>query len=342
MIGERAMHDADVIQESLSTRVPASTSIASRWRKLKDVWRIAFVIYPSANKHRHAKRVRFVFRALSDFSTWRSWYGFLKTSPFDAITRYCPRLYEKPLRPYLHKDLTSAECHRVLREHYHFLRCYTPAELVSAILNNEPFILNQHSLGDLREPLIINFTYSKHMQQEGELTLSLGRPESVNTIKEHEWIASLTFVIRFGASGWEIFIGGVQGGRTPESKEDTKHATRVFHGLRPKHLLVYILREVAAAWGITRIYAIGNSVHCFMRHRYQDRISMMKSSYDELWNDVGGRPETNGFFLLPPTNTRRSLHTIPSRKRAQYLRRFALLDNIDSEIREKLTVKKNP
>ena len=113
-------------------------------------------------------------------------------------------------------------------------------------------------------------------------------------------------------------------------------------GLRPKHLLVYILREVAAAWGITRIYAIGNSAHCFMRHRYQDRISMMKSSYDELWNDAGGRPESNGFFWLPATNTRRSLHTIPSRKRAQYLRRFALLDNIDSEIREKLTVKKNP
>jgi len=69
---------------------------------------------------------------------------------------------------------------------------------------------------------------------------------------------------------------------------------------------------------------------------------MMKSSYDELWNDVGGQPAVNGFFLLPATNTRRSIDTVPSRKRAQYLRRFALLDDIDSEIREKLTVKKNP
>jgi len=106
--------------------------------------------------------------------------------------------------------------------------------------------------------------------------------------------------------------------------------------MRPKHLLVYLLREVAAAWGISRIYAVGNLAHCFMRRRYQGRISMMKSSYDELWHDVGGRPAADGFYSLSVENNRRPIHTVPSRKRAQYRRRFAMLDSIDKEIREKL------
>jgi uncharacterized protein VirK/YbjX len=330
--------DLDREQPTLQTR----TSIASRWRALKDVYGIARIIYPTVGNRRHIKRGRFFFRALYNFSIWQHWYGFLKSSPFGAVARYYPRLYEKPFRPYLHKDLTSTECHRVLREHYLFLQRHAPPALVSAILDNKPFILNAHSLGDLSEPLIVNFTYGKHMQQEGELTLSIGRPESVNTLKEHEWIASLTFVIQYGASGWEILIGGVQGGRTPESKEDAKLATRVFYGLRPKHFLVYILREVAAAWGITKIYAIGNAAHCFMRRRYQDRISMIKSSYDELWHDVGAQPAANGFYSLPVDNNRRPIHTVPSRKRAQYLRRFAMLDHIDKEIREKLAITKIP
>ena len=326
---------ADLEQPALQTR----TGIVSWWRALKDAYCISRIIYPTEGNRRHAKRVRFFLRALYNFSTWQHWYGFLRGSPFGAIARYYPRLYEKPFRPYLHKDLTSTECHRVLREHYLFLQRHAPDGLVRAILDNRPFILNQNSLADMSEPLIVNFTYGKHMQQEGELTLSIGRPESVGSFKEHEWIASLTFVIQYGASGWEILIGGVQGGRTLKSKEDAKLATRVFHGMRPKHYLIYILREVAATWGITRIYAIGNDAHCFRRRRYQDRLSLIKASYDDLWQDVGGQAAANGFYSLPVENNRRPIHTVPSRKRAQYLRRFAMLEHIDREIRDKLTPK---
>jgi uncharacterized protein len=211
--------------------------------------------------------------------------------------------------------------------------------LINAILENQPFLLNQASISGLREPLLINFTYSKHMQQEGELTLSLGPPDSLNTLKQHNWIASLTFVIRYNAAEWEMLIGGVQGGRTTEARQDAKRATHVFHGLRPKHLLVYLLREVAAAWGIGKIYAISDTAHCYMRRRYQDRMRSMKSSYDELWRDVGGQLAANGFYALPAANRRRPVDTIPSRKRAQYLRRFALLDSINGEIHDKLAVK---
>jgi len=225
------MRDADVMQELLFTMAQTSTSMVSRWRTLKDIFSITRIIDPIYSNHRHTIRTRFFFRALCNYSIWQNWHGFLKSSQFGAIAHNYPRLYEKPLRPYLHRDLTGSDCHRMLRQHYLFLQRHAPAELISAILSNEPFILNEYSLNDLSEPLLINFTYSKHMQQEGELTLSLGRPESVNTFKEHEWIASLTFVIHYGTSGWEILIGGVQGGRTDESKKDAKHAPQALAGV---------------------------------------------------------------------------------------------------------------
>lgn len=323
---------ADPQQPALQTR----ESVVLRWRAVRAIYAVARAIYPAGGKRILVKRLRFLVRALHSFSIWQHWYMFLQSSPFGAIARYYPRLYEKPFRPYLHMDLTHTECHRILREHYLFLRRQAPAGFVAAILGNKPFLLNEDSVDDLREPLILNLTYAKHMQQEGELTLSIGRPDSVYMHAEHQWIASLTFVVQYGAAGWEILIGGVQGGHAGKSKEDIKFATHVFHGLRPKHFLVYILREVAAAWGVSRIYAISDAAHCFMRRRYRDRVYKMKSSYDALWRDVGGRLAAHGFYLIPAGNPQRLIQTVPSRKRAQYLRRFAMLDSIKSEIHAKL------
>lgn len=325
-------HASDQQQPALQVRDDAIL----KWRALRDLYALSRAIYPSGSKHLVAKRVRFLARALWRFSPWQHWYGMLESSPFAPLARHYPRLYEKPLRPYLHRYLTHVERHRVLREHYLFMQRHTPAEFVQAMLADKPFLLNEHSCEELKDPLLINLTYAKHMPQEGELTLSLGRPHSVRAHFEHEWIASLTFVVQYGASGWEIFVGGIQGGHTSAGREDFCHATHVFYGFRPKYLLVYILREVASAWGINRIYAVSDAAHCFMRKRYRDRIHKMKSSYDEFWRDVGGQPAAHGFYLIPAANPKRLIQTVPSRKRAQYSRRYAMLDSIKGEIRDKL------
>lgn len=320
------------IQPALQVRDGA----VSRWRALRSLHAVSRAIYPTGGKRVTVKRIRFLVRALWNFSLWRHWYGLLQASPFVAVARQYPRLYEKPLRPYLHRQLTHAECHRVLREHYLFMQRHAPPALVRAMLANQPFLLNERSYVRLQEPLVINLTYAKHMQQEGELTLSIGRPYSVRAHFEHEWIVSLTFVVQYGVTGWEIFVGGIQGGHTAIGREEFRRATHVFHGFRPKYLLIYVLREVAAAWGITRIYTVSDAAHCFMRKRYHNRIYKMKLSYDEFWRDIGGQLAAHGFYRIPVENPKRLIQTVPSRKRAQYLRRYAMLENIRSEIRHKL------
>lgn len=320
-------------------RVP--DAVPGAWEALRAIYPTAVEVFSGAQSNEFIKRMRLAGRAFFQLDTWRHWYGFLDASPFGRIAAHYPRVYEKPFRPYLHKDLNSRERCRLLLQHYEFMALHAPMPLVSAVLANQAFLLNEQSLGELEQPLVVNLTYAKHMQQEGELTLSVGPLASLDSFQQHAWIASLTFLVRRGEQGREIAIGGMQGGHAETGKEDAKTATRVFHGLRPKHLLIHVLREIAACWGIERICGISNSAHALTRKRYRGRITI-KSSYDELWQEVGGQADGNGYYLLPVNLARRTMESVPSRKRSLYQRRYRLLDAMSAEIRTKLAPRPVP
>lgn len=321
------------------SRLPAVAP--GNWAALAAIYPTARQVFSGAHSNEFIKRMRLALRALSHLGTWKRWYGFLEASPFGRIANFYPRIYEKPFRPYLHKDLDSRQRCRLLLQHYGFMARNAPVALVDAVLTNQPFLLNEQTLGELEQPLVVNLTYAKHMQQEGELTLSVGPLASVDSFQQHAWIASLTFVVRSGSDGWEIAVGGVQGGHAETGKEDAKNATRVFHGLRPKHLLIHVLREIAACWGIERIYGISNAAHALTRKRYRGRITI-KSSYDELWQEVGGQADGSGYYLIPAQLARRGMESVPSRKRSLYQKRYRLLDAMGIEIRSKLAARQVP
>jgi uncharacterized protein VirK/YbjX len=70
-----------------------------------------------------------------------------------------------------------------------------------------------------------------------------------------------------------------------------------------------------------------------LRYRYR---SVIKSSYNEVWMEAGGVSAANGFFKLPMDVERRALETVASHKRAQYQRRFKMLDDCAAELRTHL------
>ncbi len=321
------------------SRLP--TMVPDTWEALQAIYPTAYQVFSGAQSNEFIKRMRLVLRALYNFGIWKRWYGFLDRSPFGRIADSYPRIYEKPFRPYLHRDLDARERCQLLLEHYGFMARHAPVGLIDALLGNQPFLLNEQSVGELEQPLVVNLTYAKHMQQEGELTLSVGPLASLDSFQQHAWIASLTFVLRRDTAGWEIAVGGVQGGHAETGKDDAKTATRVFHGLRPKHLLIHVLREIAACWGIARIRGISNASHALTRKRYRGRITI-KSSYDELWQDVGGQSDGQGYYLLPVHQERRGMDSVPSRKRSLYQKRYRLLDTMGAEFRAKLAPRQVP
>lgn len=321
----------DTLQPALQIYRPPISGL----RMFLDVFRTSTLTFNDTSRHYRIKRLRAAWRALLHYRLWRCWYGFLLSSPLAVIARHHPRFYEKPFRPYLHRNLSRAERFRLIREHYLFIQQHAPEPFLAALLDNRPFLLNEQSVGDLKHPLYVNLGYARHMRQEGELTLSIGTLESHSAASRHEWIASLTFVVHLGASGWEILIGGVQGGHSGgEGKEGARLATRAFHGMRPKFLLIDILQALAASWNISHIYAVGDDAHVFRHRRYRGRIKI-RSSYNDLWLEAQGHPVANGFFVLPASSRRRALTEIASNKRSEYAKRYRVLDAIQREIRAK-------
>jgi uncharacterized protein VirK/YbjX len=71
-------------------------------------------------------------------------------------------------------------------------------------------------------------------------------------------------------------------------------------------------------------------------NRYYDSTSQVFSSYDEVWRENGGTATSGGFFELSACATRRRYEDIPSRKRAQYRRRYELVENLGAQIRQRV------
>lgn len=178
-------------------------------------------------------------------------------------------------------------------------------------------------LADLLDATQIRLHKSLFFDHEGELTVSL--------FKGDERLYSLTFML--GQIGAELvaYAGGLQGLRSPEAIEIYHSMTRGMHGLRPRDLLVTAFRLLCGSLGIARILAISdrkricsNSYHC-----PGDQIFL---SYDSAWIECGGIPLDDAFFALSPRLTQRSAKDIPTRKRAQYRRRYAMVDAIEQQI----------
>jgi hypothetical protein len=299
------------------------------WRAFGALYRTAILVHPRTATKWRIKRFKLISRSLFSLPIWSDWFAYLTASPFVTLIRVHPRVLEKPIRPYLHKRLSPAERYRILREHYTFMKQHAPLGLMQALLEDREFPVIETSLGGLTEPLCVCLSYSAHMQQEGELTLTL------QTRAEGRRIATLTFVMQLGVSGWQMLVGGMQGGRPGDGRSSAKLATKALHGMRPKFFLLHVLRELAASWGIAEIYAIGDNAHVLKRLRYRYR-SVIQSSYNEVWTEAGGVPAANGFFKLPMDVQRRSLETVASHKRSQYQRRFRMLDDCSVELRGRL------
>ena len=298
------------------------------WRQLRALFRISRSIYPVSRNKWFVKRVKYLWRALTHLGIASHWNDMLATAPFSTLADYHPRLHEKPLRPYLHVRLTRLERYRILREHYLFLRQQVSAQLFTALVHGQAYALVQRATAHLEEPFTVSIAYAGNMEREGELTLSVESPA-------YGKVATLTFVVHFGMTGWEILIGGLQGGQAGSGREAAKRVTKAFHGMRPKPLLIHLLQEIAACWGISGILAISDAAHILKRRRYRYR-SPIKSSYDLVWAEAKGHPAERGFFAIPVGRSRRDINSVPSHKRAVYLRRFQLQDDMDAELRQRL------
>jgi uncharacterized protein VirK/YbjX len=171
---------------------------------------------------------------------------------------------------------------------------------------------------------------ARWFRREGELVLNLFR-ESLR-------VASLAFLLGMEDGAPIIFIGAIQGINRGVSSEESldvfRNLTKDFEGVRPKSLLVDILRMIASELRVKTLLAIADE-NRHHRHKYfgPDEQAKLAANYDETWTELGGcRSAMPGFYELPVKGARKELAEVAAKKRAMYRRRYAMLAEIEAEV----------
>ena len=187
---------------------------------------------------------------------------------------------------------------------------------------------------------------ARHLCSGGQLTLAR-LPDAtritlnLNRLTFHEglWAVDLTradglrlFTISFGWRDDEtLMIACVQGPpRQIDGLECVRGLTDAAHGLRPGHLLVFALRACAAAWGLTTLVGVDEAFQ--VKGRWNHKAEERRFDYAAFWTEAAGAVGEDGNWVLPVSVPRRPLDDVPSKRRAMYRRRHALLDELVVQI----------
>lgn len=164
---------------------------------------------------------------------------------------------------------------------------------------------------------------------------------SLNEVSFHEGLWQIGLI---GADGVRLYsigfgfteartllVGNVQG---PSLKDDgperIRDATHAAHGMRPPHLLVHALRVLAARWGVTCLRGVDPENH--VKGKWNLRDSRLRFDYRGFWAEHEGVRGACGNWSLPLGTALRPLEEVPTKRRAMYRRRYAMLEALQQAV----------
>ena len=164
---------------------------------------------------------------------------------------------------------------------------------------------------------------------------------SLNDVSFHEglWQVGLVgadgvrlYSIGFGLTDPRtLLMGNVQGpSLKDEGLDRIRDVTHAAHGMRPPHLLVHTLRVLAAHWGATRLLGVDPAHH--VKGRWNLRDSRLRFDYRAFWAEHDAAREAGGNWSLPLATAQRPLEEVPTKRRAMYRRRYAMLEALHQAV----------
>ncbi len=271
-------------------------------------------------------RLKFFLRTLLFWSsTTRMLETISRRDDFSTLLKAQPTLPVKTQRQYLTRGMTASERAEAILHHYAWIDALPDSGLAHLFTSPSPLPLLQFASKE-EASYTIFATSAVKAEREGETTLWLRAGD--NTL-----LASLTFSVIRENDRSVLVIGGLQGPRRDVGRETIKNATRACYGLFPKRILLEAVFNLAKQSGISALYGVSDEGHVFRALRYRlSKGRHLHASYDEFWASLGGKPDNAFRWVLPFGMERKSLESIASKKRAEYRRRFQLLDEIEHAI----------
>jgi hypothetical protein len=94
---------------------------------------------------------------------------------------------------------------------------------------------------------------------------------------------------------------------------------------------LFALQQLAAVWGLDSIRAVSDRQHVYRHYRKRKKLN---TSYDKFWLESGGQLGEDGLFTLPLRFTPRDLKGMNASKRQMYRRRYVMLQELATQIRD--------
>ncbi|WP_437890316.1 VirK/YbjX family protein [Phytobacter sp. V91] len=271
-------------------------------------------------------RLKFLLRSLLFWPSTVKMLNALSRRPdFEQQLSTQVTLPSKSHRQYLTLGLNSAQRASAVVSHYDWVDTQLSAPAAAALTaTTSQQIL--HFKGKDDADFYVYASCAHKAEREGESTLWLY--DGNETL-----LASVTFSVGSEADGRTLVIGGLQGPRKNVAHDVIKVATRACYGLFPKRLLLEVLWQMCASTGISAVYGVSDNGHVFRALRYRfSKGRHFHASYDEFWSSLDGVKTDKYRWRLPLQMTRKPIEDIASKKRAEYRRRFQLLDDIQSSL----------
>lgn len=245
-------------------------------------------------------------------------------SNLDTLLTRQPRLPVRLQRPYLAVNFSRHQVLDALRYHYTLLSAAMSSEELSTYLNTQALPLAKIE-GKNGEIFTFELTMQVNLDKEGDSTILMRNSDG-------DVLAEMTFSILAYENKRTLFIGGLQGGKSNLPHEAIQGATKACHGLFPKRLVMEAVCRFAERLQVEQILAVSNDVHIFRGERYQDKNKKILSDYNSFWEAVGGECDKQGYFHIPLNIARKDESEIASKKRAEYRRRYQLLDTMQLQM----------
>lgn len=270
-------------------------------------------------------RRKFMLRSLLMPRLSREWMNELSQwSHLDTLLTRQPRLPVRLHRPYLAVNFNRQQVLDALRYHYTLLSEAMSSEELTTYLNTQALTLAQIE-GKNGDTFTLELTMQINLDKEGDSTILMRNADG-------DVLAEMTFTLLDYQNQRTLFIGGLQGGKRDLPHEAIQNATKSCHGLFPKRLVMEAVCRFAERLHVDQILAVSNDVHIFRGERYQDKNKKILSDYDTFWEAVGGERDNEGYYHIPVAIARKDIAEIASKKRAEYRRRYELMDAIQSQM----------
>jgi uncharacterized protein VirK/YbjX len=258
--------------------------------------------------------IKLKVRSLAHHGQTRRWLQFLNSHPaFSEYVRNWPRFLYKIYRPYLTNTLQMEARLAILASHYQFIFERGLGPTVTQASGAGVRLAECEGKSGTRYHLMLH-AVGTCLEREGELMLHLCQGDQM--------LYAVAFTFGWRGESHAVSIGCIQGGNAGGTLDAIRQATRDLHGLRPKQLLVTLVRQLGYEFGCEQMLLVSNANRAVRGAMRRGRVL---SDYDQFWAELGAERRTDGDFRLPCAPLMApDMESIPSKKRSEARKRHEL------------------